>query len=77
MQQDLANNGFVNVDVHVTVEGDHFAFALTRGEGRRTWRWGVAEDVCHVTPDGTDPEQHAVWLFLLAEEENTDLVHRR
>ena len=39
MQQDLANNQFADIDVQVTVEGDHFAFALVRGGDRRVWRW--------------------------------------
>ena len=77
MQESLTDDGFQDVGVAVSVEQDNFVFSLTRPGEHRRWVWPVTEDVYHVTPDGTDADEHAVWLYTLAEEENTGFVHRR
>lgn len=77
IRQDLTSGGFAPLNVTVVYEDDDFVFVFARGEQQRVWRWRATDDVYHFAPDGTDPDEHSVWLYLLAEEENTDFVHRR
>ncbi len=61
----------------VRVSDGEFVFDMAKTDERRVWRYPVDESVYHYGPDGRAADQHALWLSTLAEEENTDFVHRR